>query len=302
MIVVFGSINIDLVTKVERIPAPGETVIGGDYSKAPGGKGANQALAARRAGGRVRMAGAYGRDGFADEALRLLRADGVDLAQALAVDSPTGAAFITVDGHGENAIVVASGANSAAKAEPLASLDWRTGDWLIMQREVPDSEVFRAAEIARAGGAKVFLNNAPALPLTPSQVRLFDAICVNETEAAILGAYLGFADRDPGAVAERLAKDFGVMAIATLGSLGAVLAHDGPTLRRAPPKVKVVDTTGAGDTFIGAFVAAMARGAGANTALREGLAAGSLACTLPGAQPSMPGAADIARLAASLPD
>ena len=302
MIVVFGSINIDLVTKVERIPAPGETVIGGDYAKAPGGKGANQALAARRAGGHVKMAGAYGRDGFADEALRLLRADGVDLAAARAVDNPTGAAFITVDGHGENAIVVASGANSAAKAEQLSALNWRAGDWLIMQREVPDSEVFRDAEIARAGGAKVFLNNAPALPLTSEQVRLFDAICVNETEAAILGKALAFTNCDPGAVAERLAKDFGVMAIATLGPLGAVLAQDGATLRRAPPKVKVVDTTGAGDTFIGAFVTAMARGAHATTALREGLAAGSLACTLPGAQPSMPWAADIARLAASLPD
>jgi len=302
MIVVFGSINIDLVTKVERIPAPGETVIGGDYSKAPGGKGANQALAARRAGGHVKMAGAYGRDGFADEALRLLSADGVDLSLAQAVDNPTGAAFITVDSHGENAIVVASGANSAAKAESLASLGWRAGDWLIMQREVPDAEVFRAAVIARASGAKVFLNNAPALPLTPGQVRLFDAICVNETEAAILGKYLEFADREPTAVAGRLAKDFGLLAIATLGPLGAVLAHDGPTLRMAPPKVKVVDTTGAGDTFIGAFVAALARGADERTALREGLAAGSLACTLPGAQPSMPGAADIARLAASLPD
>ena len=300
MIVVFGSINIDLVTKTERIPAPGETVIGGDYAKAPGGKGANQALAARRAGAEVKMAGAYGRDGFADEALRLLRADGVDLTQARAVDNPTGAAFITVDAHGENAIVVASGANSAARAEPLVSLGWRTGDWLIMQREVTDADVFRAAAIARAGGAKVLLNNAPALPLAPEQVRLFDVICVNETEAAILGRHLGFSDLDPGAVAERLAKDFGVLGLATLGPHGAVLAGKGGTLRMAPPKVKVVDTTGAGDTFIGAFVAAMARGADEAQALREGLAAGSLACTLPGAQPSMPMAADIARLAATL--
>ena len=301
MIVVFGSINIDLVTKTERIPAPGETVIGGDYSKAPGGKGANQALAARRAGAEVKMAGAYGRDAFADDALRLLRADGVDLDQARAVDNPTGAAFITVDAHGENAIVVASGANAAARAQPLAGLAWRTGDWLIMQREVPDAEVFRAAAIARAEGAKILLNNAPALPLAADQVRLFDVICVNETEAAILGRHLGFAALEPGAVAERLATDFGVLGLATLGPLGAVLAGKGPTLCMAPPKVTVVDTTGAGDTFIGAFVAALARGADERQALREGLAAGSLACTLPGAQPSMPLAADIARLATTLP-
>ena len=117
MIVVFGSINIDLVTKTERIPGPGETVIGGDYATAPGGKGANQALAARRAGGEVKMVGAYGRDAFADQALSLLKADGVDFSASRAAEKPTGAAFITVDSHGENAIVVAAGANAAVSAD-----------------------------------------------------------------------------------------------------------------------------------------------------------------------------------------
>ena len=300
MIVVFGSINIDLVTKTARIPGPGETVIGGDYATAPGGKGANQALAARRAGGEVKMVGAYGRDAFADQALSLLKADGVDLSASRVADKPTGAAFITVDAHGENAIVVAAGANAAVRADQLQGLAWKSGDWLILQREVPDSEVFAAARVARAGGAKILLNNAPALPLEKDQVSAFDAICVNETEAAILGRHLGFPDLDPGAVAACLAKDFGVAAIATLGPLGAVLCQDGWRYAAAPPKVQVVDTTGAGDTFIGAYVAALAFGRDPRQALREGLAAGSLACTLPGAQPSMPRAAEIVKLSLTI--
>ena len=137
MIVVFGSINIDLVTRAARIPGPGETVLGGDYVAIPGGKGANQALAARRAGAKVALVGAYGADGFAENALELLRRDGVDLSASRRVEKPTGAAFIVVDDNGENAIVVASGANAEARAAQLDAVALAKGDWVLLQRETP---------------------------------------------------------------------------------------------------------------------------------------------------------------------
>jgi ribokinase len=162
MIVVFGSINIDLVTRAERIPAPGETVLGGDYVAIPGGKGANQALAARRAGAEVALIGAYGADGFAETAISLLRADGVDLSACRAVDKPTGVAFITVDPQGENAIVVASGANAEARASQLEASTLTTRDILLLQREVPIAEMEAAAGRGGAARASCSTRRPPA--------------------------------------------------------------------------------------------------------------------------------------------
>lgn len=297
MIVVFGSINIDLVTRAAKIPAPGETVLGGDYIAIPGGKGANQALAARRAGAKVALVGAYGADGFADPALALLRRDGVDLTASRRTEKPTGAAFIVVDDNGENAIVVASGANSEARAAQLDALAMGEGDLLLLQRETPIAEVEAAASSARRRGARVMLNAAPAGPISSTLIGALDYLCVNENEARIVGAALGVKAEEPEAILGEIERTRGVATIVTLGAAGAVGFHAGRRFAAPAPTVEVVDTTGAGDTFVGAFAAALDRGLGFEDAMRRGLAAGSLACAKPGAQPSMPYAEEIEALA-----
>ncbi len=297
MIVVFGSINIDLVTRAEKIPGPGETTLGGDYVAIPGGKGANQALAARRAGAAVAMVGAYGPDGFAESALALLRADGVDLTSSRRGAHPTGAAFIVVDPSGENAIVVAAGANAEARAAQLDSLAFGSGDLLLLQRETPIPEVEAAARAAKARGAKVMLNAAPAGPVSAALLADVDYLCVNEHEAQMVGASLGASGATPEATAEAISRKFGVATIVTLGPAGAAGFQEGRRFAAPAPPVEVVDTTGAGDTFCGAFAAALDSGLNFERAMQRGLAAGSLACTKAGAQPSMPYAAEIDALA-----
>lgn len=299
MIVVFGSINIDLVTRTERIPGPGETVLGGDYQLVSGGKGANQALAARRAGAKSALVGAYGQDEFADAALALLRADGVDLSACRVVDKRTGTAFIAVDPDGENAIVLSSGANALAQASQLESLPLGPGDLLLLQREVPIAEVEAAAAYAKARGAKVAFNAAPAGMVSRGLIASLDYLIVNEHEARLVGAALGL-DGDPEGIALDLAERRKIGTVVTLGAAGAVGFCEGHSFRALPPAVKVVDTTGAGDAFVGAFAAALDCGRDFSSALARGLAAGSLACTIAGAQPSFPRAEAIEFLAATI--
>ena len=288
MIVVFGSINIDLVTRVERIAAPGETVMGGSYAAIPGGKGANQALAARRAGADVAMVGAVGRDGFAKEALALLDEAGVDLTNIAETGAPTGAAFIAVNARGDNAITVAAGANAEAKAAAVGALGLGAGDTLLLQREVPDQEGEAAALQARRRGARTVLNLAPSGLIPASYLRALDVLVVNEHEAADLA----YALRQPAELPElagHLRETYGLATlVVTLGAEGAVGWQDGTEHRVPCPKVSAVDTTAAGDSFVGAFAAALDAGLGFPEALRRGTAAGSLACTAQGAQPSIP--------------
>ena len=287
MIVVFGSINVDFVTRVARIPRPGETSLGPGYAVIPGGKGANQALAARRAGAPVILAGAVGRDPFAEIGLSMLLKDGVDCTRVLRSDAPTGAAFISVDDAGENAIVVAAGANAAASADSLAGLSFTDRDTLLLQREVPEAEAARAARLAKAGGARVILNAAPAGAVAADLLDALDVLVVNEHEAGVVGGALGFTGA-PEHIARLIDERFGVATVVTLGSEGAVGWTGG--VRRSVPAtpVKVVDTTAAGDTFCGAFAAALDGGYGFTLALARAAAAGSLACTVAGAQPSIP--------------
>ena len=293
MIIVFGSINIDLVTQVPKIPAPGETVLGPSYAVIPGGKGANQALAARRAGADVALAGAVGADGFAETALALLRADGVDLSALAIVDAPTGAAFISVDTKAENAIVVASGANALARAEQIASLKLGPGDILLLQRETPDAQGEAAAHAARAAGARVILNLAPAGAIAETYLRALDALIMNEHEAQAISDSFGLDLSDPADIARTVDARFGVTAIVTLGAAGAAGWSSGQSHHAAAPKVTVVDTTAAGDAFVGAFAAALGRGVDWRAAMNEAAAAGSLACAKRGAQPSLPWHAEI---------
>jgi ribokinase len=302
MVIVFGSINIDLVARVPRLPGAGETVAGPGYAVVPGGKGANQALAARRAGASVVLVGAVGRDGFADTALDLLAADGVDLARVTRADAPTGAAFIAVDDAGRNQIVVASGANALARAGALEGLATTPGDILLLQWEVPDAEITAAAIWAKARGLRVMINRAPAGPVTPELMAMTDIMVVNEHEVVALAGGHSIDTGDPDAIASGLSTRYGTAVFVTLGADGAIGWAGG--IRHAVPAlpVEVVDTTAAGDTFCGALAAALDRRRGYETAIEFASAAGSLACTALGAQTSVPRLATIEPAAAILAD
>src|SRR5436190_4567161 len=201
MILVFGSINIDLLVPVPALPRPGETALGGDYALLPGGKGANQALAARRAGATVVMAGAVGTDSFAGVALHSLRRDGVDLALVRRVDRPTGCAAIMVGAEGENLIAVASGANRAVVAAGVPDSVLGRETILVCQMEVPATENWALIRRARAAGARVVLNLAPAAPVDPALFTEIDILVANQGEAASLS-------EDPATLAHRLRQAF----------------------------------------------------------------------------------------------
>jgi ribokinase len=274
-ITVVGSVNLDLVSTADRLPAPGETVLGGAFASHPGGKGANQALAARRLGAKVAMVAKVGRDANADEALALLKQDGVDLSGiSISADAPTGVALITVAPDGENQIVVAPGANGVLEVEDLPA---HIQGALIGQHEVPLDTLAEAA--SRCDGF-VALNLAPAVEAADAVLRRADLLIVNETEADFYGE-------------TRLLAAGGLCAV-TLGARGAVLFRDGQEVARAtPPAVSVMDATGAGDTFTAALTVALLEGQPELQALGFACAAGALATTKPGAQPALPLRAEV---------
>ena len=274
LITVVGSVNLDLVAAAPKLPGPGETVTGASLARHPGGKGANQALAARRLGALVRLHARVGADSLADEALALLRAEGVDLsACTVDADHPTGVALIAVAPDGENHIVVAPGANAAFTPDQLTAPILGA---LIVQMELPVETVAKA--VAMAPGF-VCANLAPALDVPDSVLQRADLIVVNETEAAHYGG--------------RLRAARGLVAI-TLGARGAGL-FQGPDMiaSAAPPTVRVVDATGAGDCFVAALTLALIEGRPPEIALAFACAAGALSTTKPGAQPSLPTRSDV---------
>jgi ribokinase len=299
MVVVFGSVNLDLVAQVARIPAAGETLAGHAFACLPGGKGANQALAACRAGAHVRMFGAVGRDAFAAAALANLEASGIDLTGVVSVDAPTGVALIHVDARGENAITVVAGANGAADADQVPDSVLHAGNTLLVQLEVTLAQVRRLAERAYARGARVILNAAPAMALDDALFACLDVLVVNEIEAATIGAALGMPS-PVDAFAHALALRHPITIVVTRGARGVLAVHGGETLMLAAPRVDVVDTTGAGDAFTGAIAAALDRGVALRATLAEGVAAGALACTGHGAQTALPHAGAIRALAATI--
>jgi ribokinase len=287
VILVFGSINVDVVVPVPHLPAAGETVLGGDYALLPGGKGANQALAARRAGAEVRLAGAVGADSFAAVALAGLKRDGVDTGLVRVVDTPTGCALIMVGADGENLIAVASGANQSVRADqvPDALLGPRT--LVVAQMEVPFAETQALIRRARARGGGCLLNLAPALPIDPAVLPDLDLVVANAGEAARLGPE----------VARQLRRGL----VITRGAAGAE-AHlaDGSSLAVPALPVDAVDTTGAGDTFVGVLAAALDAGLTLDRALPRASAAAGLSCLARGAQAAMPDVAAIEAAAARL--
>jgi len=296
MIVVFGSINLDLAAAVERLPNAGETLAARSFAMSPGGKGANQALAARRAGSNVAMVGAVGRDPFADAALDLLREDGVDLSGVRAVDAATGVALIHVDARGENAITVIAGANARASADwvPDTALDAST--IIVMQLEVPLREVDALARRPHLAGSRVILNAAPAKALSADLLSQIDVLIVNENEAVTISGVLDLATAPMQFVGQYRMR-FGRDAIVSLGPRGLVASAPAGTIAIAAPNVTVMDTVGAGDALVGALAAALDRKTPWMRALKEAIAAGSLACTRAGAQPALPQRDAIAALA-----
>jgi ribokinase len=300
MIVVFASIILDHVAVVPRLPGPGETVIGPSYQVFPGGKGANQALAAARSGAPVKVGGAVGHDAAAESALVLLREDGVDLSGVEQVDLPTGAAFIGVDARGQNQIIVTAGANLKARASSLAAHIWTKGDILLLQCETPEAECVAIAKAAKAADARVILNAAPAGPVNADLIDLLDVLIVNEHEAVVFSVSRDWDERDPDLIAARVDRELGIACIATLGAEGCIGWSGGVRRSLPAPPVRVIDTVAAGDAFVGAFAASLHAGMGFSGALQRGIAAGSLACTRPGAQPSLPKAAEIEALVAKM--
>ncbi len=291
MIVVFGSINVDLVFPVPQLPGPGETVLGGDYALLAGGKGANQALAARRAGAEVKLIGAVGADAFAAAALDPLRRTGVDTCLVRTVAQPTGCAAIMVSASGENMIAVASGANAEVRRDQVPDQLLGPGTILVAQLEVPPGETATVIRRVRASGGRSLLNLAPALPIEPELLREVDLVVANEGEAASLGP-------DPARVAGLLRQGL----VVTRGAAGVVAyLADGRTLSVPALPIVPVDTTGAGDTFVGVLAAAVDLGAPLEAALRRASAAAGLACLARGAQTAMPDAAAIDQATARLP-
>jgi ribokinase len=299
MIVVFGSINLDLAAQVARIPGPGETLAGRSFMTLPGGKGANQALAAARAGAKVALFGAVGRDAFAASALANLEASDIDLSGVTAVDAATGVALIHVDAHGENAITIVAGANGEARAAHVPDALLGPGSTLMLQLEVPMAEVAMLARRARGRGTRVVLNAAPAAAVSDDLLRLVDVLIVNEGEAAHIGAEHGL-PATPEHFAASASARLGCAVIVTLGPRGALVVRGDERIAIAAPPTRVVDTTGAGDALAGAVAAALDRGASLRTALAEGIAAGSLACGGHGAQAALPQRGAIAALAETL--
>ncbi|MEP3246574.1 MAG: ribokinase [Sneathiella sp.] len=288
MIVVFGSINIDQVYQMKALPRPGETVLGSSYIQVPGGKGGNQALTARRAGANVKMVGAVGQDANADPALSLLQSDGVDLDAILRTGSPTGCASIWVDQKAENSIVVVSGANKEARADQLKPFVLEGARYLLLQMEVSAQENWKAIKAAKAAGVKSILNLAPIGNIPEAVLKDLDYLVVNEVEAEAIASQLGLTKLTQDELVVEIAGRYDLCCVLTLGSQGVIAAEEGWIIRVKAMPVKPVDTTAAGDSFIGGFAAALSEGKSLEDALKFGTATAGLTCTVAGAQSSLP--------------
>ena len=287
MIVCFGSINLDLIFPLPQLPRPGQTVLGPLMQIEPGGKGANPAVAAARDGARVVFAGAVGRDALADAALKLLRESGADISRVINADDSTGCASICVDSAGQNLIAVASGANRSAGQAQIEDALLAPATTVLLQGETDPHETESLIRRARARGARIILNLAPAGPVAADALHALDLIVLNEDEAAWLASHVGCP-----AGTEPLHATLGIGVVQTFGAGGVEASTAQGPIRVPGRQVNVVDTTGAGDCFTGVLAAALDRGLALPAALDRANAAAALCCTRPGTQGSMPTAAE----------
>jgi len=297
-IFVVGSSNTDMIVKAAQIPRPGETVLGGAFQMAAGGKGANQAVAAARAGGRVTFVARVGNDDFGHRAIAGFRREGIDSKYVLKTgQAASGIALIIVDGRGENSIAVASGANARLSPADIrkATRAFRAGDILLLQLETPLATVRAAARAARARGLRVILNPAPARELDDALLANVDILTPNETEAERLTG-TKIRTRQDMARASRKLRDRGVGSVLiTLGARGVFLSDGVASRIISGFKVKAVDTIAAGDVFNGALAVALAEGRTLESAARFANAAAAISVTRLGAQPSAPRRKEIER-------
>lgn len=290
-VVVIGSSNTDMTIKAERLPKPGETILGGVFVMGPGGKGANQAVAARRLGADVSFICKVGKDIFGDNAIEGYRKEGIDTSRILRSDKASGTALILVDAKAENCISVAPGANGDLSPEDIDSVAdvIRSAGYLILQLEIPVESVLRAARIAHEAGVYVILNPAPACPLPRELFSYVSLITPNQTESALL---TGIEDNLDAAVDKLL--EMGVKdVVVTLGSKGSMVVSGGERTFVPSQKVNAVDTTAAGDTFCGALCVALSEGCSLVQAAQFATKASALTVQKMGAQDSIPYRSDI---------
>jgi ribokinase len=293
VITVFGSINVDLTFRLPHLPVVGETVLTPTFTQAVGGKGANQAIAAARDGARVRFVGCVGPDSYGETARGALAGLGIEVSGLNTVPGTTGLAAVWIDGEGRNQIAVASGVNEALKADALAAQTLAPDTCVVLQMETPAGEVEAAIDYAKQRKAKIVLNLAPARPLARAALAHVDILVVNEHEAAVLSKHLQLPHTEPLDQAAALAQILGNTVIITLGAEGAIGARGDEIWRVEALLVRAIDTTGAGDCFVGVLASELGKGASIPTAMRRAAVAASLACTIVGAMPSFPARAQI---------
>jgi ribokinase len=287
-IVTVGSINMDVVNRVEKHPMPGETIRGKGTQYIPGGKGANQAIAAAKAGGDVFMVGAVGSDGFGTQLRNSLNVEGINTEYVFTKECTSGLAFITVNAHGENNIILSEGANGELSASDVENaLSVLNADVVLLQNEIPMEITYKAIKIARNQGARVFYNPAPAYKLSNELISNVDVLILNETEASIVLNQELSSQNDFAQAAKRLVSTGAKSVILTLGSDGAVYTDGLQTIRMKAFSVEAIDTTAAGDTFIGVF-STVFNGTNAMKALQFAAAGSAISVTRSGAQVSIP--------------
>ncbi|MDD4032350.1 MAG: ribokinase [Bacteroidales bacterium] len=290
-ILVVGSSNTDMVIQTRKFPIPGETILGGKFFMNPGGKGANQAVAARRLGGSVSFVGKIGEDIFGKQAMQLLEDEGINVSYvAVDPENPSGVAMITVDSEAENTIVVAPGSNGTMSPADFdkALQEFESADFVLMQLEIPIPTVEHIARIAAQKHKKVILNPAPAAELNDELLKNLHIITPNKTEAEILTG-IRVSDETSALRAATVLHNKGVnIVIITMGAAGAFLLENGSSRIIPAPIVKAVDTTAAGDTFNGALVVALSEGKSLEESVAFANLAASVSVTRPGAQSSVP--------------
>ena len=300
-ILVVGSLNADLVVRVLRFPQPGETISGEDLQVIPGGKGANQAVAAARLGSQVSMLGRVGKDSFGGFLLDNLGSNQVDSQFVKREDASTGTAIIVVDPNGQNSIVLSAGANGKVSPADVESASFLNYDLLLLQLEIPVPAVLAAARRAKANNLQVILNPAPAREISDELIALVDFIIPNESELRLLTGTdvkdVASAERASHILLQRGAQNV----IVTLGEKGALIVNSKQVTHVDTFRVDVVDTTAAGDAFIGGFSTALLQNMSLEESVRYGCACGALAASKFGAQPSLPGKEEVERLLSHFP-